>query len=234
MKRFISLLVVLTLALTCVTLPVFADEAQDEPDVFTAFIDEEADVLIEGNKVVEWFEEKANVKFDFIQSTGDEMLTLLLSTGDYPELFLTSFSNNDIINYGVSSGIFVPIDEYIDEHAPNIKAYLDQNEVFARNIVAPDGHIYGVPQLPALLSHVNVGSKMWINTTWLERLGLEMPQTTDELYEVLKVYVFAQYEWIRRHKMTQHIAAKFEQLIALRRAFCLANAAYERKVRVNH
>lgn len=190
MKRIVSLLVACTMLLTCFALPALADEAPTpkEPDVFTAFINEQADVLIEGNEVVEWFEEKANVKFDFIQSTGSEMLTLLLSTGDYPELFLTGFSNNDIINYGVSSGIFVHIDEYIDEHAPNIKAYLDSNEVFANNIVAPDGHIYGVPQLPALLSHGNVGSKMWINTTWLDRLGLSMPQTTDELYEVLVAF----------------------------------------------
>ena len=184
MKRILAVLGVLALMLTCVALPVYADETA-EPDVFTAFINESADVLIEGNRVVEWFEEKANVHFEFIQSTGSEMLTLMLSTGDYPELFLTSFNNNDIMNYGVSSGIFVPIDEYIDEHAPNIKAYLDTHEFFANNIVAPDGHIYGVPQLPASLSHTYVGSKAWINTTWLERLGLAMPQTTEELYEVL-------------------------------------------------
>ena len=45
----------------------------------------------------------ANVKFDFINSTGDEMLTLLISSGDYPEIFLTSFSNNDVDYYGVES-----------------------------------------------------------------------------------------------------------------------------------
>lgn len=31
------------------------------------------------------------------------MLTLLLSTVDYPEIFLTSFSNNDVVCYGVES-----------------------------------------------------------------------------------------------------------------------------------
>lgn len=184
MKRILAVLSVLALMLTCIALPVYAEDAS-EPDVFTAFISEAADVKIEGNRVVEWFEEKANVKFEFIQSTGSEMLTLLLSTGDYPELFLTSFSNNDIMNYGVGAGIFMPIDEYIDEHAPNIKAYMDTHELFATNIIAPDGHIYGVPQLPASLGHGQIGAKGWINTTWLERLGLEMPETTDELYEVL-------------------------------------------------
>lgn len=45
----------------------------------------------------------ANVKFDFVVSTGNEMLTLLVSSGDYPEIFLTNFSNNDIVYYGVES-----------------------------------------------------------------------------------------------------------------------------------
>ena len=31
------------------------------------------------------------------------MLTLLISSGDYPEIFLTSFSNNDVVYYGVES-----------------------------------------------------------------------------------------------------------------------------------
>lgn len=184
MKKLLTLLLAALLALSCV--PAALAEAQ--PDTFTAFINVGADTAVEGNEVVEWFENLANVKFDFINSTGDEMLTLLLSTGDYPEIFLTSFSNNDIVYYGVESEIFVPIDEYIDEHMPNVKAYLEAHPTFAGNIVAPDGHIYGIPQFPATMSHGWVGSKMWINTEWLERLNLEMPTTTDELYDVLVAF----------------------------------------------
>ena len=184
MKKLLTLLLAALLALSCVP----AALAETQPDTFTAFINVGADIAVEGNEVVEWFENLANVKFDFINSTGDEMLTLLLSTGDYPEIFLTSFSNNDIVYYGVESEIFVPIDEYIDEHMPNVKAYLEAHPTFANNIVAPDGHIYGIPQFPATMSHGWVGSKMWINTEWLERLNLEMPTTTDELYNVLVAF----------------------------------------------
>ena len=99
MKKLLTLLLAALLALSCV--PAALAEAQ--PDTFTAFINVGADIAVEGNEVVEWFENLANVKFDFINSTGDEMLTLLLSTGDYPEIFLTSFSNNDVVCYGVES-----------------------------------------------------------------------------------------------------------------------------------
>ena len=30
--------------------------------------------------------------------------------------------------------------------------------------------------------------KLWFNYDWLEKLGLEEPQTTEELYEVLKAF----------------------------------------------
>jgi putative aldouronate transport system substrate-binding protein len=188
MKRILSLITVAMLLIYGLTAVGVIAEEKKEPDVFTAFIEEPTDVLIEGNRVAEWFEQLANVKFDFIVSTGDEMKTLMLSTGDYPELFLTGFNNNDIINYGMASEIFVPIEEYIDEHAPNIKAYLDTHEVFRKNITAPDGHIYGVPTLPASLGHGQIGAKGWINTEWLKRLDLEMPTTTEELYNVLVAF----------------------------------------------
>ena len=99
MKKLLTLLLAALLALSCV--PAALAEAQ--PDTFTAFINVGADTAVEGNEVVEWFENLANVKFDFVVSTGNEMLTLLVSSGDYPEIFLTNFSNNDIVYYGVES-----------------------------------------------------------------------------------------------------------------------------------
>ena len=44
-------------------------------------------------------EQRAGIK----DVLGNEMLTLLVSSGDYPEIFLTNFSNNDIVYYGVES-----------------------------------------------------------------------------------------------------------------------------------
>ena len=184
MKKLLPVLLALLLVLTC--LP--ASMAEGDVETFTAYINVGPDVAVEGNKVIEWFEELSGVHFDFIVSTGSEMRSLLLNTGDYPEIFLDGFNNNDVVLYGMESGIFVPIDEYIDEHMPVVSQYLATHETFTKNITAPDGHIYGIPQLPATMSHTWVGTKMWINTEWLSRLNLEMPTTTDELYDVLVAF----------------------------------------------
>lgn len=186
MKKLTALFLVLAMCLGLI--PAAFAESELSPAQFSCYIELDANIALEENKVLAWFEELSNTKFDFVVSTGAEMLSLLLNTGDYPEIITHNFGSSDIINYGVNEGIFVAIDPYIDEYMPNVKAYLDANPVFRQNITAPDGHIYGIPQLPASFAHGNAGRKIWINTAWLETLGLEMPQTTDELYDVLVAF----------------------------------------------
>lgn len=187
MKKIVSLMLALLLVLSLCPMGM-AEGLGFEPAEFTCFIDLPSDNALEGNKVLEWFENLTNTKFKFTVKTGDEMLSMMLNTGDYDEIITTGFNNNDIVNYGMNEGIFVAIDPYIDEYMPNVKAYLESHPVFKNNITAPDGHIYGIPSLPAGFSHSNIGRKIWINTDWIEKLGLQVPQTTDELYDVLVAF----------------------------------------------
>ena len=52
---------------------------------------------------------------------------------------------------------------------------------------APDGNIYGMPQWNECF-HCSYGAKLWINTDWLEKLGLSVPTTTEEMREVLRAF----------------------------------------------
>ena len=54
-------------------------------------------------------------------------------------------------------------------------------------ITTPDGHIYSLPNVDGSL-HVQYNMKLWINTTWLDNLGLDLPTTTDEFYEVMRAF----------------------------------------------
>ncbi len=51
----------------------------------------------------------------------------------------------------------------------------------------PDGNIYSFPTYydPEFLSLV-IGFPLWINDEWLEELGMEEPETTEEFYQYLK------------------------------------------------
>ena len=56
-------------------------------------------------------------------------------------------------------------------------------------ITAPDGHIYSFPWIEELgagkESIHSVNDFPWINVEWLNKLGLKMPTTTEELKQVL-------------------------------------------------
>ena len=51
----------------------------------------------------------------------------------------------------------------------------------------PDGNIYAMGRFE-LCYHCYTAQKVWYNKTWLDKLGLAVPETTEELYQVLKAF----------------------------------------------
>ena len=52
------------------------------------------------------------------------------------------FSDYELVNYG-EDGTILPLEDLIDQYAPNLKALLDRRPDIKSSITAPDGHIYG-------------------------------------------------------------------------------------------
>ena len=92
----------------------------------------------------------------------------------------------DILKYG-EQGVFIPLNDLIEEHAPNLTKLLEENPDIKKGITFPDGNIYSLPTIfePDFLS-MRMGAKPWINQEWLDALGMDMPQTTEEFYDYLK------------------------------------------------
>lgn len=129
-----------------------------------------------------------NVNFEPVPGPGwEEKRNLLLSSGDLPDAFFKAgLSQSDIVTYG-SQGVFIPLNDLIDQYAPNIKAMFDEYPEIKKSVTAPDGNIYVLPQAVNYLAPRI--EKPWINKTWLDNLGLEVPTTTDEYYQALKAFV---------------------------------------------
>ena len=120
-----------------------------------------------------------HIEWDLVPDAGwQERKNLLLASEDLPDVFFRgNMSATELTNYGVTQGFIIPLDDLIDEYAPNIKAILEEYpDVDAA--IRLNGKIYGLPQIiPALGPRTN---PMWINTKWLEKCGLDMPKTVDE------------------------------------------------------
>lgn len=108
----------------------------------------------------------------------------LLFAGELPDAFYGQgiLSDVDVIKYG-SQGMLIPLNDLIEKYAPNVKNLLDNNEEYKKQITAPDGNIYSLPSLTELSPTTH--DKLFINKTWLDKLGLEAPETLEEFEQVL-------------------------------------------------
>lgn len=140
------------------------------------------------NYAINWIEEQMNVKFDFVALPSDAgdaetKLNLMLSSGDYPDVICFNLNKQKTVEFG-EEGIFIPINDLIDQYGDNINRMFELRPQYEKNAYAPDGNIYGFPTANECY-HCQAYPKLWYNTEWLESLGLSEPTTTEELKEVL-------------------------------------------------
>ena len=121
----------------------------------------------------------------FAYDIAQEKYSLALGAGNYADCIGGwCLSQSDVLTYGVDMGIFVPLEDYFAEYCPKITEVLELDGV-REAMTAPDGHIYSIPYaIEAPLVDYNP----YINTRWLENVGMEMPTTTEELRAVLKAF----------------------------------------------
>ncbi|MFF3100024.1 extracellular solute-binding protein [Viridibacillus arvi] len=145
------------------------------------------------NKLMLWDEyaKKSNIEVNWKTVQVEALVekrNLMLAAGDYPELFFAAaFPKTDLIKYG-KQGVFLPLNDYIDEYAPNFKKIMEEYPSVKQGVTMADGNIYGFPAIyDPKFESLQVGTP-WIREDWLKKLGLKEPETTDELYTVLKAF----------------------------------------------
>lgn len=118
------------------------------------------------------------------ESLGEKR-NLKIAGGDLPDAFYASWLGaQDVMKYG-ESGVFIPLNDLIDEYAPNLKGIFEESPEVKKALTFPDGNIYSMPTIQGFDS-MRFGGKPWINKDFLEALDMEAPQTTEEFYEYLK------------------------------------------------
>lgn len=126
------------------------------------------------------------IKWDTILNSdwGDKK-AVLMAGGNLPDAFMGSicFTESDILT---NQGSFIALDEYIDEYMPNLKGIMDKDPTMKALATSADGHIYGLPGKKPC--RPVIANQMFINKTWLDNLGLEVPETYEEYKDVLKAF----------------------------------------------
>lgn len=197
MKRTTSLL--LTLVLLMLAMTTALGETQlpisETPLTYTAMLGTQNDAMPDPNTMpylVDVFE-RTGVTLDIETvptAAIKERLATTFASSELPDAFINIVTDAEKLTYG-SAGALLPVDEYLD-YMPNFKRILEENPNVAAAVTMPDGHIYSIPQINYYSTWPGGGkhaaSSVWINKTWLEQLGLEIPKTTDEFVEVMKAF----------------------------------------------
>ena len=138
-------------------------------------------------------EQQTNVHIDWTCFVDDQFADkknlALAQFGNLPDgLFTAGMNDYDLLRYA-KQGIIIPLENLIDKYMPNLQAVFEKYPEYRTMCTAPDGHIYSFPWIEQLGEGKEaiqaIGGIPYINKKWLDFLGLEVPQTVDELEQVL-------------------------------------------------
>lgn len=142
------------------------------------------------NEFTKQLEEKTNIhlEWDVVpQASLSEKLNLMLTSGDYPDILIGMPVDRSQESVYGQQGVFLPLNDLIDKYGVETKKLMETKSMFTEIMTSQDGNIYALPMVNECY-HCSLSQKMWIYQPWLDKLGLQMPTTTDEFYNVLKAF----------------------------------------------
>ncbi|MDG0811404.1 extracellular solute-binding protein [Cohnella rhizosphaerae] len=133
--------------------------------------------------VAKLLEEKTGykVQYDMLpQDKWAEKLNLLMASGEAYDI-VTSYSDMALYSDYAQQGALVDLTPLIDQYGPNIKASISQQSIDALKV---NGKLYAIPTSVTY----KIGTSILIRTDWLDKVGMQMPTTTDEFKAVLQAF----------------------------------------------
>lgn len=111
----------------------------------------------------------------------DQSFNTMIASGKLADIIVTKKTNFEKYT---KEGAFLPLDDLINEHAPNIKKFLEENPKVKRNAQSVDGKLYFIPNVP----DGDAAAGWFIRKDWLDKLNLPVPTTVDEYHDALLAF----------------------------------------------
>ena len=145
-------------------------------------------------KMFQAYEKKTNVKIQWINipsgSTRQKVM-MAFASNELPDAFLKCaniLDNNTIFTFAKDGMIYnLNTNDNLKNFAPNFYKFYSQNSNVKKALTFPNGAVYSFPQGVEAIPN-KVAGKLFINKTWLNKVGKKLPTTTDELYDVLVAF----------------------------------------------
>lgn len=164
------------------------DKITDEPITLKVFASVKTNIEdMATNQQTIWYEEKTGVHIEWIIPAAEDFetkLNLSFASGDYPDMYWGVNLSTAQTRMYADQGILIPLNDYLEEYAPDYAQVLKDYPDVAQAVTDPDGNVYSFARTDAGL-HMRSWNKMFVYEPWLTQLGMEMPSTTEEFKDFL-------------------------------------------------
>ncbi|MCM3112171.1 extracellular solute-binding protein [Lederbergia lenta] len=153
------------------------DVSKEGKLVFLTTGDTAANAIKPGDRIIEEINKRLGIDLEvqFVPEGGFEKINVAIASGDYPDVVTANYPSSALKQW-IDEGILIPLNDYLPE-MPTVKQRLEQSLSWT----AVDGKYYGYPFIGETSN-----ASLAYRADWLEKLGIQPPETIDEFYEALK------------------------------------------------
>ncbi|TBL81537.1 extracellular solute-binding protein [Paenibacillus thalictri] len=166
-----------------------ANKPQEIEDLTVELFDRnntpEGQGTLKDNQWTKWIQQemlKEGVRVNFVtvpRSQEEDKLNVMLAAGNAPDIVFT-YNRLLFTKYALSGGL-ADLTDSLNKYGADLKKVLG-DPVLAAGVI--DGKQYAIPARRTNTNHYGA----FIRQDWLDKLGLSVPTTTDQLVEVLKTF----------------------------------------------
>ena len=148
----------------------------------------------ETNLLTRHFQEIGNFRLNFdifpVGNPGlERFLIMVAGGGTLPEVAVGFYFSEELIYQLGREGVALPLNDYYENWAYYFPQQIQKvsNPNMWQWMHSPDGNVYHVPLIQEQIGEY-FSLRGWMNHAWLDNLGLQMPETTDQFRTVLEAF----------------------------------------------
>ncbi len=142
----------------------------------------------ENNQYTRYVKDTLNIDVQYIWTSAtadyDNKVNLSIASNDVPDAMVVNLSQ---LTQMVAADQLADLTETYNTYvAPSVKQMMDSSKGIALNAVTFDGKIMAIPALTVPDDGYQL---MWIRKDWLDKLGLSIPKTLDDVEKTAQAFV---------------------------------------------
>lgn len=178
MKRVLAMIL-------CVVLVITSVSALAEASTSIQVIQRKLVDANEDNVILSEFEKRLGFNIDYIWKPAENYATqcaVVVASGEYPDMmeyWCTSYPEE--ITQMAEDGIIMPLNNLLEEYGQNILSVFPEDQY----VKDEDGTVWAIPTRNC---EIGTDALYIVREDWLANVGMDTPETLDELYEVLVAF----------------------------------------------